>query len=209
MKLNHYTEISELFQYPGTELTQRAIDFEKTVSMRLPSHLEEYQKFVKALQALSFKKQQEYYMKTFDVQAICHLDVGYLIFGEDYKRAQLLVNLQNEHQQAGIDCGSELGDHLPNILKLLATTTNNELSEELGFIIISPAVRFMISKFKNSNNYYEHLLEMLSGFLQHDFKGEGLAEYAFPEEATNGDNEFIMPSAKSDICQSHCKSKNF
>ena len=209
MKLDHYIKISELFQYPGEELTQTALDFKKTVSISIPGCLEEYQIFLKAIQALNFKQQQEYYMKTFDVQAICHLDIGYLIFGEDYKRAQLLVNLQNEHLKAGIDCGSELGDHLPNVLKLLASTTDKEFLEELGFIITSPAVRFMISKFKDSDNYYKHLLEVLSAFLLWDFKGEGLAKYAFPEEALNGDNEFIMPSAKSDICQSHCKSKNF
>jgi len=209
MKLDHYIKISELFQYPGEELTQTALDFKKTVSISIPGCLEEYQIFLKAIQALNFKQQQEYYMKTFDVQAICHLDIGYLIFGEDYKRAQLLVNLQNEHLKAGIDCGSELGDHLPNVLKLLASTTDKEFLEELGFIITSPAVRFMISKFKDSDNYYKHLLEVLSAFLLQDFKGEGLAKYAFPEEALNGDNEFIMPSAKSDICQSHCKSKNF
>ena len=67
----------------------------------------------------------------------------------------------------------------------------------------------MITKFKDSNNYYKHLLEVLAAFLLQDFKGEGLAKYAFPEEAITGDNEFIMPSPKSEICQSHCKSKNF
>ena len=73
MNLDHYLKISELFQYPGEELTQKAIELEKVVSVGVASHLKEYKKFLTALQALDFKQQQEYYMKTFDVQAVCHL----------------------------------------------------------------------------------------------------------------------------------------
>jgi nitrate reductase assembly molybdenum cofactor insertion protein NarJ len=160
---------------------------------------------------LLIHEKQEYYLKTFDVQAVCYLEVGYVLFGEDYKRAQLLVNLQSEHKKAGVDCGSELGDHLPNVLTLLSKATDPDFAEELGFIITSPAVRFMITKFKNiDTNYYENLLEVLLEFLKRDFKGEGLMEYAVPEQAFNGDREFVMPSAKSEICDTHCnKRKSF
>ena len=66
-----------------------------------------------------FSFQQEYYISTFDVQAICFLDIGYVLFGEDYKRGIFLVNIKKEQIKAGNDCGSELPDHLPNILTLL------------------------------------------------------------------------------------------
>jgi nitrate reductase assembly molybdenum cofactor insertion protein NarJ len=144
-------------------------------------------------------------LKTFDVQAICYLDIGYVLFGEDYKRAQLLVNLQNEHQKAGIDCGTELGDHLPNVLSLLSKTDDPDFAEELGFIVTTPAIRFMLIKFKDiKNNYYKVLLEVLYAFLQRDFSGENLKEYAVPEQAFNGDRDFVMPSPKSVICDTHC-----
>ncbi len=38
--------------------------------------------------------------RTFDVQAITSLDIGYTLFGEDYKRGALLANLSAEHTQA-------------------------------------------------------------------------------------------------------------
>ncbi len=146
-------------------------------------------------------------MKTFDVQAVCYLDLGYVLFGEDYKRAQLLVNLQSEHKVAGVDCGSELGDHLPNVLMLLSKTTDPGFAEELGFIITTPAVRFMLTKFKNINNIYKDMLEVLLVFLQRDFKGEQLAEYALPEQTFEGAGDFAIPSAKSVICDTHCKKR--
>jgi len=39
---------------------------------------------------------QEIYTRSFDVQAITTLDLGYVVFGDDYKRGELLVNLMEE-----------------------------------------------------------------------------------------------------------------
>jgi len=205
--LNHYKLIADLFRYPDDNLLPRAKVVLKLVSIDYPAQSQKLAEFVNAIEDIDTKQQQEYFMKTFDVQAICHLDIGYVMFGEDYKRAQILVNLQKEHKVAGVDCGSELADHLPNVLNLLAQTTNQGFATELGFIITMPAVRFMLTKFKNIDNYYTGLLEVLLEILQHDFPGDGLQEFAFAEETFSGKNEFLMPSPKMTICNSHCKPK--
>ena len=206
---NHYKSLADLFRYPDDKLLPRAKAFLELVNRQFPAQSQKLAAFVADIEKLSTKKQQEYFMKTFDVQAVCYLDIGYIMFGEDYKRAQLLVNLQNEHKMAGVDCGNELADHLPNVLRLLAQTNNNDFAVELGFIITSPAVRFMLVKFKNIDNYYKGLLEALLNMLQNDFPGEGLQEYAFAEETFTGKNEFLMPSPKMTVCDSNCKQKKF
>ncbi|HDO26490.1 MAG TPA: hypothetical protein ENH02_00080 [Bacteroidetes bacterium] len=207
---NHYKILADVFRYPDEHFREYADRFLKMIGEELTHKASMLLKTVERQKELSLHRQQEYFMKTFDVQAVCYLDLGYVLFGEDYKRAQLLVNLQNEHKVAGVDCGSELGDHLPNVLMLLSKTTDRDFAEELGFIITTPAVRFMLTKFKNINNYYKELLEILLEFLQRDFTGDGLAEYAVPEQAFNADNEFVMPSPKSAICDTHCtKRKSF
>lgn len=208
--LNHYKILADIFRYPDTHFPEYTDRFLKMIAEEFPGKVEMLRTTVEKHVQLSIHQQQEYYMKTFDVQAVCYLDLGYVLFGEDYKRAQLLVNLQNEHKVAGVDCGSELGDHLPNVLMLLSKTTDRDFAEELGFIITTPAVRFMLTKFKNINNYYKELLEILLEFLQRDFTGDGLAEYAVSEQAFNADNEFVMPSPKSAICDTLCnKRKSF
>lgn len=207
--LIHYKQFADLFRYPDGNFVQKAKSFLKTVSNSHPAQAEKLFNFVSAIEGLTSKQQQEYYMKTFDVQAVCYLDLGYVMFGEDYKRAQLLVNLQNEHKIAGVDCGSELGDHLPNVLCLIAKTNNTDFAEELGFIITLPAVRFMLTKFISIDNYYKDLLEILFDMLQQDFNGEGLKEFAFSEETFSGKNEFLMPSPKMTVCNTNCKPKRF
>jgi nitrate reductase molybdenum cofactor assembly chaperone len=205
--LNHYKLIADLFRYPDENLVKKAIEFVDIVNEKFPGQSQKIAAFVAEIEKRSTKKQQEYFMKTFDVQAVCYLDIGYMMFGEDYKRAQLLVNLQNEHKIAGIDCGTELADHLPNVLCLLAKTANEGFATELGYIITMPAVRFMLMKFKNIDNYYAGLFAVLLDMLQLDFPGDGLNEYAFADEAFSGKNEFLIPSPKMTICDSNCKPK--
>lgn len=208
-KFDHYKQLADLFRYPDDMLLERAKDFLESTQKLMPANDKKLNTFVAAIEKLSTKEQQEYFLKTFDVKAICYLDLGYVMFGEDYKRAQLLVNLQNEHKEAGVDCGNELADHLPNVLCLLAQTNNSIFAEELGFIITIPAVRFMLTKFNNIDNHYKGLLEVLLDILQHDFHGDGLNEFAFAEESFSDKNEFLIPSPKMTICDSNCKQKRF
>ena len=204
-KLYHYQVLANMFRYPEEGTMQYFSEFREMIQVEMPEKAGDMQQAVDKHMQLSIRDQQEYYLKTFDVQPICYLDVGYVLFGEDYKRAQLLVNLQSEHKKAEVECGSELGDHLPNVLTLLSKVTDPDFAEELGFIITTPAVRFMLTKFKNiDTNYYQELLEVLLGFLQRDFKGEGLMEYAVPEQAFEGNRDFVMPSPKSAICGTNC-----
>ncbi len=207
--LNHYNKIADLFRYPDENLVSNAKASLNIVQQSYSHMSEKMTAFLENIEKLNLKHQQEYFMKTFDVKAICFLDIGYMMFGEDYKRAQLLVNLQKEHAIADVDCGNELADHLPNVLCLLSKTQNTEFAEELGFIITMPTVRFMLTKFENIDNYYKDLLEVLVYMLQNDFKGDELKDFAFAEEKFNGKNEFLMPSPKMTVCNSNCKQKRF
>lgn len=209
-KFDHYKVLADIFRYPDENLGSRMKEFQSLVSAQFPEQEENVGRVLDAFNSMNVLKQQEYYLKTFDVQAICSLDIGYVLFGEDYKRAQLLVNLQSEHKVAGVDCGSELGDHLPNVLILLSKTDDPDFAEELGFIITTQSVKFMLTKFKKVENIYKDMLEVLLVFLQADFKGEQLAEYALPEQTFEAAGDFAIPSAKSVICDTHCnKRKSF
>lgn len=201
---NNYNILSDLFRYPNHQQNKVYTDFLELVNDQFPLESDEYKRLVKKHIKLSLKAQQEYYLKTFDVQAVCYLDIGYVLFGEDYKRAQLLVNLQAEHQKAGVDCGTELADHLPNVLKLIAITNDREFANELGFVVLIPAIRFMILKFGETNNFYKTLLATLLDVLKQDFNGEGLEDCMIPERAFDANNDCLITSPKSVVCETMC-----
>ncbi len=103
--------------------------------------------FTEFVSSATLDEMQELHTRTFEVQAITTLDLGYLLFGDDYKRAELLVNLSREHTDAGNDCGFELADHLPNVIRLISKMQDEALIRELAEKLICPGLEKMIREF--------------------------------------------------------------
>ncbi len=117
-------------------------------------------------------EKQELFTRTFDIQAPCCLEVGYAIFGEDYKRGHLLVQLQSLHQEFNNDCGSELADHLTNVLTLIPkmyAAHAEDTHEFVSFIVLS-GVEKMLEALKDNANPYRQLLETIFETLKNDFE---------------------------------------
>lgn len=111
---------------------------------------------------------EELYVCTFDVQSICCLDVGYVMFGEDYRRGQFMAQLKMLEKARGIACGSELPDFLPNILRLLPRLDNNE-AQTLVETIVAPAIDKMLAGFATDGNIYREPLAALREVIKEDF----------------------------------------
>ncbi len=147
----HYKLFSALLDYPedGFENTvneiQLYLDGNKP---ELGALLEDFTTFISTA---SLEEIRQLHTRTFDVQAITTLDLGYLLFGDDYKRAQLLVNLSREHASVENQCGNELADHLPNVLRLISKMQPSELKEGLIKCLIYPGIKKMISEFDFGN----------------------------------------------------------
>jgi nitrate reductase assembly molybdenum cofactor insertion protein NarJ len=142
-----YDELAELLYFPRTgyhELVARAVERLSSKHLELVPQLKP---FAEAVPQLTLTELQEIHTRTFDVQSITSLDVGYVLFGEDYKRGELLAHLSREHRCAGIECEGELGDHLPNVLRLLGRLSDRVLVDELVRELLAPALRRMIAEF--------------------------------------------------------------
>jgi len=160
MNLNHYTLLAGLYQYPDGGYPQKIKDIQEFVDSNYPEAGEDIDTFVELLPAGDLNKMEELYIRSFDVQSVTTLDIGYVLFGDDYKRGELLANLNREHRQADNDCGSELGDHLPNLLRLISKLDDRELVVEMIEELLVPALAKMISEFepdrlKKKNELYQ------------------------------------------------------
>ncbi len=143
----HLTRLAALFDYPDALFPERVRQAAAAIVDRYPAAAESLQRFAAALPCDDLIAMQELYTRTFDVQAITTLDLGYILFGDDYKRGELLANLRREHLAHGNDCGTELPDHLPNVLRLMALLDDDELLDELVVEIVAPALEQMIGEF--------------------------------------------------------------
>lgn len=175
MSIAPYDVLACLFAHPGPEFdadVSRAITLHAERYPRAARSLEEFQRLVPKGDLVALR---ELHTRTFDVQAITSLDIGYTLFGEDYKRGALLANLSNEHTRAGNDCGAELGDHLTNVLRLLPKLEDAALREELVRVLLAPALQEMIREFeparlaKKEELYKKHhktIIEVAAGELR-------------------------------------------
>ena len=106
----NYSIFGELFRYPDSSTNSKLLDLQKFIAANYPEGLIIISSFLEYQSSKNLDEQREYYIKTFDVQASCYLDIGYILFGEDYKRGEFLVNLAKEHKSRkrlwGRACGS-------------------------------------------------------------------------------------------------------
>ena len=146
-KLSQYEMISTVFDFPDQYYPERVQSVIEQMGKQYPEAEAPLQRFMELLPKQDTDAMQELFIRSFDVQSLTTLDIGYIVFGDDYKRGELLANLNREHLKAQNDCGHELADHLPNVLRLMAKWDDRELSEDLVQIILAPALRIMLEEF--------------------------------------------------------------
>jgi len=166
-RLANYELLADLFMYPLDESFQYKIqNIYSYLSEYLPEAAISMNKFTEFASTSSIRDMQELFLRTFDLQAITTLDIGFILFGEDYKRGQLLVGLNQEHQAAGNDCKTELSDHLPNVLRLLPKMKAIALRNEIATSLVIPAVikmrnEFDAEKIEKKNVIYKKFLKVI------------------------------------------------
>ncbi len=161
MNYAHYNDLAGLFDFPGPEYRPQAKRLLTFLAEHYPQAATELQLFLDVIPD-SENSLQELYTRTFEIQSLTTLGIGYILFGDDYKRGDLLANLNREHGLAGTDCHGELADHLPNVLRLIPLLQDDDLRQELVADLLLPAVALMIQEFdperilKKDENYQKH-----------------------------------------------------
>lgn len=159
---NQYHLAADLFEYPDANFPNKVAAVKKLFDANYPGAAKKLDRFIAYLPADDLVLMQELFTRSFDVQAIATLDLGYVLFGDDYKRGEMLANLNREHTAVGNDCGTELADHLPNVLRLMSVLPDEELLTDLAYAIVAPALIEMVGEFdpdrlqKKNKSYEKH-----------------------------------------------------
>ncbi len=143
-----YNKIAGLFVFPQKENYLTDVkNIQQYLNEVLPDVGMHLQPFTDVITKVTRDEREDLYLRSFEVQSITTLDIGYVVFGDDYKRGEMLVNLNKEHQKHGIDCGDELADNLSNILKLINVIDDEALLDDLINKIVAVALTKMIEGF--------------------------------------------------------------
>lgn len=107
---------------------------------------------------------EELYTRTFDINPVCSLEIGWHLYGEDYNRGAFLVRMRALLRELGIEEGAELPDHLETALRALATMPPEE-ADSLARRFVLPAVQKMRAGFPAEGNPYAAVLAEVERFL--------------------------------------------
>lgn len=98
-------------------------------------------KFVDEVGALSLGEWEELHTATLDLNAPFVPYVGHVEWGDNYRRGEFMADLKRSMEDAGVDLGGELPDHIEPILRYLAATGHplDDLVEVLPRTVITMA----------------------------------------------------------------------
>lgn len=145
--LRQYSTIAKVFAYPESGYVADVAHCAAMLQQNYPTAYTHFERFADFIAERNEIQAEEIYAKTFHVQAICYLDLGYVLFGEDYKRGEFLVHMKDEQAKAGNDCGNELPDNLACVLELMAITKDQEFLDALAARVLLPCLDRMIAEF--------------------------------------------------------------
>jgi len=102
--------------------------------------------FTQAIGPLAVEDLQELYTRTFDLNPVCSLELGWHLFGENYDRGALLVKMRQELRRYGLVESAELPDHLTHALILLGHM-EPERAQDFAMTCVLPAIAKMLAAF--------------------------------------------------------------
>jgi nitrate reductase delta subunit len=161
--------LADLLDYPEASWRSFIESCGELVANGRPESSDAFTAFRETVMTLSLSDLQELYTRTFDLSPVCALDIGYHLFGENYKRGVFLANLRET--EAPFDLGQEhqLPDYLPVLLRLLTKLNDEELRSALIVDCMIPALEKMLKTLSESENPYRHLIESVRITLQSEF----------------------------------------
>lgn len=161
-----YRTLADLLDYPVADWQLRGNECTGLLNAEKQSLVSHFALFASETEKLSLSELQELYTRTFDLSPVCALEIGYHLFGENYKRGVFLANLRET--EASLDLGQQrqLPDYLPVLLRLLTKLDDEELRSALIVDCMIPALEKMLKTLSEGENPYRHLIATVNSVLE-------------------------------------------
>lgn len=160
--------LSDLLKYPDDKYIDRIENcYILLKETRSPAH-PLVKKFNDTIKEKSVEELQELFTRTFDLNPLCALEVGWHIYGESYERGAFIVKMRQTLRELGLKESTELPDHLSYILQALGLMVKTEAGKFSSQYIL-PALVKMQEGLKDKANPYANVLEAISNELKCNF----------------------------------------
>jgi nitrate reductase delta subunit len=135
----HWSLLAECLRYPSeghAATIETAIAALRATDPDLAEPLAPFVDFVRRTPETDL---EEFYTRSFDINPVCTLEVGWQIHGDTYERGAFLVKVRGLLRDHDLSEGTELPDHLATVLPLLDRVAEPD-ARELRDVFALPAV---------------------------------------------------------------------
>jgi nitrate reductase delta subunit len=158
-------QIARLLRYPDENYPRDLREIPERLEGHSPEAARLLRSFRDQVGDLRLEEIQELFTRTFDLNPVCALEVGWQLYGDEYARGSFLVFMRDALRRHGIPEGGELPDHLIHVLPLLDHVPAIEASEFAGGVVI-PALEKMLKAFAKKDSPYENVLRAVQALLE-------------------------------------------
>ena len=160
--------LAGLYEYPTESYSERVAGCRALAEQRSEGRGQAISDLEQRTHGMTRGEVEEMFTRTFEINPVCALEIGWHIYGEDYARGALMVRLRQELRTQGIPEITELPDHLTHVLQLLGRL-DDSLADDLAGRYVLPALGKMIEAVKDTDCPYTGLLEMTRDVINDEF----------------------------------------
>ena len=172
-----YEHFAGLLNYPREDIRLRVEECMKALSAHTeypPEATQELQLFLKELDGMPLDDLQGIYSYTFELTSEYTLDLGHYLY-DGFKRSNYLASLKAMYRENNFPfdevAKGELPDHLPVVLRFLATIGDEELKKDVRESFVIMAIEKLNKNFeRTSSNVYSHLINSIYRVIDKDVK---------------------------------------
>lgn len=112
-------DLAALLAYPRPGLRRTLEEARARLAEASPAAAEALDAFAQFVAGKTDPELEEAFTQTFDLNPACALEIGWHLYGEDYKRGEFLVEMRGLMRRLGVPEDAELPDHLAHVLAVL------------------------------------------------------------------------------------------
>jgi nitrate reductase molybdenum cofactor assembly chaperone len=171
-----FESLVALVAYPRRDVTPIVQQCVATLPPWLADAAVPLERFAYAVATMPLHVVENEYVRAFDFDPDCALELGWHLFGETVERGGFLADVREDLERAGIKEAEGLPDHLANLLPLLAREDPIKAAELA--CRIAPAVSQVRAALAERHSPYTHLIAAVEAAVS------GVRDGRIPEATT-------------------------
>lgn len=159
-----YDGLAGLLAYPDEHYVERLEGCRRALCEQASDAGEFVTQFAQRVGTMTTEELQEAYTRTFDLDPVCSLEVGWHLFGENYSRGEFLAEMRGRLRRLEVLESTELPDHMTHVLRALGRMAPKE-ADRFAMKFVLPVLDKMQQGLQGRECPWEDVLEAIRALI--------------------------------------------